>query len=309
MPRREAVAGALNRLVDGKPGLVISPACKVLRKGFAGGYHFKRVRVTGDERYHDVPDKNAYSHVHDALQYALSGGGEARALTGLRSDPKAMRPVVAQTDFNAGRSAVSAVPPPPWQGRPSSPIARPKAVEIVRTQVRQLHPQPRRLGLAARRDAGGAGATRTIDCGSVSAPCKWDTQGLATVGGLRGVARLASESFQRQVSRSAVTLMEAQGIGHEAVIVGRDVHFTWQVGQQAVWLVRILEVGDWGGGEPLYQQVLWPHPVDVDRKVLGHPRARSVGSRNSGSRAPWPSPGRSPASFGVGMSPCPDEGC
>jgi hypothetical protein len=35
--RREAVAGTLSRLVDGKPGLTVSPACKVLRKGFAGG--------------------------------------------------------------------------------------------------------------------------------------------------------------------------------------------------------------------------------------------------------------------------------
>jgi hypothetical protein len=31
------VAGTLSRLVDGKPGLTVSPACKVLRKGFAGG--------------------------------------------------------------------------------------------------------------------------------------------------------------------------------------------------------------------------------------------------------------------------------
>src|SRR4051812_27103138 len=85
---------ALRRLVDLKPGRMISPACKVLRKGFAGGYHFKRVKVTGDERYHDTPNKNEFSHVHDALQYALSGGGEVRALTGLRGAAPP-RPVVA----------------------------------------------------------------------------------------------------------------------------------------------------------------------------------------------------------------------
>lgn len=78
--RREAVAGTLNRMVDGKPGFLLSPTCKVLRKGFAGGYHYKRVKVTGDDRYHDKPDKNAFSHPHDALQYLLSGGGEGRVV-------------------------------------------------------------------------------------------------------------------------------------------------------------------------------------------------------------------------------------
>src|SRR5262249_42499536 len=39
--RREAVASALNRLIDGQPGFLLSPTCKVLRKGFAGGYHFR----------------------------------------------------------------------------------------------------------------------------------------------------------------------------------------------------------------------------------------------------------------------------
>jgi hypothetical protein len=98
-PRREAVAAPLGRLVDGKPGLLLSPACKVLRKGFAGGYHYRRVKVTGDERYHDMPDKNAFSHPHDALQYALSGGGEVRALTGPRV-ASSVRPTMARTDFS-----------------------------------------------------------------------------------------------------------------------------------------------------------------------------------------------------------------
>ena len=99
-PRREAVAGALNRLIDGNPGFQLAPGCTMLRKGFAGGYHFRRVKVAGDERFHDAPDKNAYSHPHDALQYALSGGGEVRALTGPRVPSLASRPIVAETDFN-----------------------------------------------------------------------------------------------------------------------------------------------------------------------------------------------------------------
>jgi hypothetical protein len=76
MMRQEAVKGALNRLVDGRPGIILSPKCKFLRKGFTGGYHFKKVQVANGSQYHDTPAKNAYSHPHDGLQYLLLGGGE-----------------------------------------------------------------------------------------------------------------------------------------------------------------------------------------------------------------------------------------
>lgn len=61
--------------MDGKPRLTISPKCSTLVKGFNGGYSYKRVQVSGSEIYKDTPDKNKYSHVHDALQYALVGLG------------------------------------------------------------------------------------------------------------------------------------------------------------------------------------------------------------------------------------------
>jgi hypothetical protein len=69
--RQEAVKRYLSKLVaDGQPGLLLSPNAKNTRKGFLGGYHFKRVQVAGwDAQYRDVPNKNEYSHVHDALQY------------------------------------------------------------------------------------------------------------------------------------------------------------------------------------------------------------------------------------------------
>jgi hypothetical protein len=68
--RREAVAGFLNAGEPGAPGLVLSPSCRLLRKGFLSGYRYERVQVAGDERYKDAPVKNMYSHIHDALQYA-----------------------------------------------------------------------------------------------------------------------------------------------------------------------------------------------------------------------------------------------
>ena len=67
---------ALNRLIDGSPGLQISPHCGMLRKGFTGGYHFKSARSGNGATYSETPNKNQYSHPHDALQYLLLGGGE-----------------------------------------------------------------------------------------------------------------------------------------------------------------------------------------------------------------------------------------
>ena len=44
---------------------------------FNGGYSYKRVQVSDSEIYKDAPDKNRFSHVHDALQYAMVGLGLA----------------------------------------------------------------------------------------------------------------------------------------------------------------------------------------------------------------------------------------
>lgn len=100
-PRLEAVRSPLRRLVDGRPGLIVSPACKVLRKGFNSGYRYRRMKVPGAERYDDKPEKNEFSHVHDALQYALVGAGEHHEALGrqaARADHG--RPVQARHDFD-----------------------------------------------------------------------------------------------------------------------------------------------------------------------------------------------------------------
>ena len=60
-------------------GFLIDRRCPSLIKGFEGGYHYKRMEVSG-ERYADKPDKNMYSHIHDALQYLMLGAGEGRQL-------------------------------------------------------------------------------------------------------------------------------------------------------------------------------------------------------------------------------------
>lgn len=77
--RLESVASSLNKMVDGKPAFLIDRRCPSLIKGFEGGYQYKRMEVSG-ERYADKPDKNMYSHIHDALQYLMLGAGEGRQL-------------------------------------------------------------------------------------------------------------------------------------------------------------------------------------------------------------------------------------
>jgi hypothetical protein len=67
--RWEAVRYFLSRLVGGRPCFVLSPNCDTLRKGFNGGYQFKRMQVSGQARYSEKADKNSFSHPHDALQY------------------------------------------------------------------------------------------------------------------------------------------------------------------------------------------------------------------------------------------------
>jgi hypothetical protein len=79
--RREAVATGMTTLtMSGTPRVVLSPECTQLRKALAGGYKYRRLQVTGDEKYMDKPDKNIYSHVAEAQQYLLVGAGEARGL-------------------------------------------------------------------------------------------------------------------------------------------------------------------------------------------------------------------------------------
>jgi hypothetical protein len=67
--RRESVAYFLQRNSGGQPGFLLDPSCKMLRKGFNGGYRYERLRVSGTSRFKDRPVKDKFSHIHDALQY------------------------------------------------------------------------------------------------------------------------------------------------------------------------------------------------------------------------------------------------
>lgn len=75
--RSAAVDAVLRKLIGGKPALLISPNCKTLIRGLAGGYYFRRMQVSSTELYSDEPVKTDESHVCEALQYLLVGAGEA----------------------------------------------------------------------------------------------------------------------------------------------------------------------------------------------------------------------------------------
>lgn len=79
--RREAVAGPLSRMdFAGNPGFVVTPGAPMVRKALAGGYKYKRMAVSGQERFQDKPDKGRYSHVGDSIQYLMVGAGEGNAV-------------------------------------------------------------------------------------------------------------------------------------------------------------------------------------------------------------------------------------
>ena len=52
----------------------------------------------GNEKYEDKPEKNRFSHIHDALQYAFLGGGEGKKVVIGLNTPKT--PTIVQRVSN-----------------------------------------------------------------------------------------------------------------------------------------------------------------------------------------------------------------
>lgn len=67
--RRDSLKYFLSRLVDGQPAYIVSILCKMIRKGLMGAFKYARVKVGGEERYHEKPLKNMYSHICEATEY------------------------------------------------------------------------------------------------------------------------------------------------------------------------------------------------------------------------------------------------
>lgn len=89
-----AIAGPCERMIDGKPGLLVNKKhCPMLHKGLSGAWHFKRVQASGEDRYLDKPSKNDESHICDGAGYGFLGVGEFDRLGGRPQDGA---PIVVQ---------------------------------------------------------------------------------------------------------------------------------------------------------------------------------------------------------------------
>ena len=99
--RRESVAFLLSNLIDGEPAILVHSRCNILRKGLAGGYHRRRLQVAGDIKFRDVPEKNKYSHVCEALEYDCVSAGEDRHVMTTEQQRFAMgKQRFADSDYN-----------------------------------------------------------------------------------------------------------------------------------------------------------------------------------------------------------------
>ena len=99
--RRAALDRPLTRTVKGKPGILFSRRCRVLRKGLVGGFNYKRVAVaSGEGTFRDVPDKNKYSHVCEALEYGLIDAGEHAVVNPVSPQARPQRSVQKAMDWS-----------------------------------------------------------------------------------------------------------------------------------------------------------------------------------------------------------------
>lgn len=65
----------MEKVLERRRGLLVNPSCTMFKTGMAGGYHYKRIQGSGGV-HSDKPAKNGYSHIVEAGENALLGGGE-----------------------------------------------------------------------------------------------------------------------------------------------------------------------------------------------------------------------------------------
>jgi hypothetical protein len=70
--RREGLKYFLRRLIDGQPAFIVSSRCTLIRKGLLGGFQYAKIKAGSEDRFHEKPLKNIYSHSCEALEYIAS---------------------------------------------------------------------------------------------------------------------------------------------------------------------------------------------------------------------------------------------
>lgn len=106
--RQNALDDLLCTVNEGQPAIVFDPGCKTLIKGLDINYQFRRLKVSGTERYHDKPEKNMWSHVCEGLHYGLMGAGEADHLVGF-GDDAGMSEIEQEPDFDGWHAQYTGV--------------------------------------------------------------------------------------------------------------------------------------------------------------------------------------------------------
>ena len=85
LPRQQAVADFMLSLTDGQPALILDPSIKMVRKGMAGRYKYRRMQVPGEELYSDKPVKNKFSHPCFVAGTGISTPDGIRLIESLRA--------------------------------------------------------------------------------------------------------------------------------------------------------------------------------------------------------------------------------
>jgi hypothetical protein len=99
--RQNALDNLLCTVEEGKPSIVFCPdRCKTLVRGLDSLYQFKRLRVKGRDEFADKPLKNKWSHVCEALHYALMGMGEGDKLIGFHGASEEFESIENAEEFD-----------------------------------------------------------------------------------------------------------------------------------------------------------------------------------------------------------------
>ena len=89
--RQGAVRSFLTQLgPDGRPMMLLDPRAKMVIRGFASGYRFKKQAATAPKEFAEKAEKNAYSHPHDGVQYGAMEIADVEEL-GLRAQAREVR--------------------------------------------------------------------------------------------------------------------------------------------------------------------------------------------------------------------------
>ncbi|MBG7616477.1 hypothetical protein IWC96_14460 [Brevundimonas sp. BAL450] len=108
--RIETFTSMLNRMIRGEPAVLVSSTCATVVTALAGGYCYKRKRVSGSPTYDTEPDKTGpYSHPVDAMLEIFMGGGESRTVLGRAARPQRVNTLRRVNPYDRGPRSASKV--------------------------------------------------------------------------------------------------------------------------------------------------------------------------------------------------------